>query len=189
MDGNPRSHGLSYSRVAIILHWATAALVLSTIPLGLYGASSDSPGGQAATDVHKTIGILVLALTIVRVGWRLAHPPMPLQATMNLSLRRIARLTHLLFYVLLLALPVSGWWMSSAVPTRHAFGVGSFAIPFLPVPRGMASAGPAHFVHIQLAFVMIGLVGLHLLAALKHQFVDRDAVLRRMLPSAKGRSQ
>lgn len=174
-----------YSGVAIALHWAMAALVLSTIPLGLFGASSESAAAQSATNLHKSVGILILLLTLVRLGWRLGHKPPVLPDAMKPTLRRIARATHVLFYVLLLVLPLTGWWMSSAVPTeRHPFGFGFFDVPFLPVPRGWASAGPAHFVHVNLSFLMIGLAVLHILAALKHHFFDKDDVLARMLPSA-----
>jgi cytochrome b561 len=171
-----------YTRTAIGLHWAIAVLVLSTIPLGLFGASSESTAAQTATDIHKTIGILILTLTLVRVGWRLTHRPPALPEKYPLALRRIARATHALFYFLLLVLPFSGWWMSSAVPMRHTFGIGAVDIPFLPVPRGWASAGPAHFVHTNLAWLMIGLALLHILAALKHHFIEKDDVLIRMLP-------
>jgi cytochrome b561 len=174
-----------YSRTAIALHWAIAALVLSTIPLGLFGASSESAAAQSATNTHKAIGVLILLLTLVRVGWRLSHKPPALPASMSLMMRRIATATHILFYCLLLILPLSGWWMSSAVPDRHSFGFGIFDVPFLPVPRGWASAGPAHFVHTILAFVMIGLAVLHILAALKHHFVGKDDILLRMLPLRK----
>ena len=171
----------SYSRTAIALHWVLALLILATIPLGLYGASSESAGAQSATNTHKSIGILILALTLVRLGWRLTHTPPALPAQMAPILRLLARVSHTLFYVLLLILPLSGWWMSSAVPQRHPFGFGLFDIPFLPVPRGFASAGPAHFVHVNLGFLMIGLVALHIAAALKHHFIDKDDVLGRML--------
>ena len=172
----------TYSRTAIILHWAIAALVLSTIPLGLFGASSESVAAQSATNAHKTVGILILALTLVRVLWRLGHKPPALPVEMKPVLRWIARITHVLFYGLLLILPLSGWWMSSAVPDRHDFGIGTFTVPYLPVPRGWPSAGPAHFVHTNLAWLMIGLAVLHILAALKHHFVDKDGILARMLP-------
>ena len=72
-------------------------------------------------------------------------------------MRWAARTTHALFYALLLIMPLSGWWMSSAVPDRHSFGFGLFEVPFLPVPRGCASAGPAYFVHTNLAWLMLGL--------------------------------
>jgi cytochrome b561 len=171
-----------YSRPAVALHWAIAGLILITIPLGIYGADTDGGSGQAATNAHKTIGILILFLTVIRLAWRLGHRPPPLPMSLAPVLRIIARISHLSFYVLLLILPLSGWWMSSAVPERHSFGVGLFEIPFLPVPRGFGSAGPAHFVHVNLAFVMIGLVALHLLAVAKHHFIDRDTILTRMLP-------
>ena len=176
------SGALRYSRVAVALHWAIALLVLSTIPLGLYGANAEGDLARLAKDVHKPIGILILALTLVRVGWRLGHVPPALPDTMTPALRRIARGTHVAFYVLLLLLPLSGWWMSSAVPVRHPISMGLFDVPFLPVPRGFASAGPAHLVHTVLGFLMIGLAALHIAAALKHHFVDKDAVLARMLP-------
>ena len=68
------------------------------------------------------------------------------------------------------------------MPERHVFGFGLFDIPFLPVPRGFASAGPAFLIHMTLSWLMIGLVVLHILAALKHHFIDRDAILARILP-------
>ncbi len=98
-------------------------------------------------------------------------------------MRFVAHATHILFYLLLIALPLSGWWMSSAVPVdRHPIALGPVQIPFLPIERGWPSAGPARQLHGNLAWLMIGLVALHILAALKHQFVDRDTVLARMLP-------
>ena len=172
-----------YSRGAIVLHWAIAALVLSTIPLGWYGASAETASAQAATNLHKTVGILILALTIIRIGWRLTHRPPALPETMARPLRWIAKISHSLFYFLLLVMPLSGWWMSSAVPERHTFGFGIFDIPFLPVPRGWPSAGPAYFIHTTLAWLMIGLAVMHIAAALKHHFIDKDAILTRILPT------
>ena len=172
-----------YAPTAILLHWLIAAVVLGTIPIGWYGATFEGAAAQSATDTHKSIGIVILALTLVRVGWRLGHRPAALPDSMNRALRWVARATHVLFYALLLILPLSGWWMSSAVPVgRHTFGFGLFDVPFLPVPRGWASAGPAHFVHTSLAWVMVALVVLHVAAALKHHFIDRDDILARMLP-------
>lgn len=162
-----------------------AALILSTIPLGWYGASFESAAAQTATNTHKTIGIVILALTLVRLGWRLAHQLPALPEGMTKLVRRVARATHGLFYFFLLILPLSGWWMSSAVPDRHSFGFGVFDIPFLPVPRGWASAGPAHGIHTNLVWVMVALVVLHIAAALKHHFFDKDDVLARMLPLRK----
>ena len=182
-DLSTNEHAVTrYSGVAILLHWAIAVLVLSTIPLGLFGANAETEAAQVATNAHKSVGILILVFTVVRLGWRVAHTPPVLPATMTPMLHRIAKATHVLFYLLLIVLPLSGWWMSSAVPQRHPFGFGLFDVPFLPVPRGFASAGPAHFVHVNLGFLMIGLALLHIAAALKHHFFDRDGILTRMLP-------
>lgn len=178
VSGAPYS---KYSLIAILLHWSTAALVLSTIPLGWYGATFETEAAQTATNIHKSIGIVILLMTSVRIGWRLSHKPPKLPIATTVALRWLASTTHLLFYVFLFVLPLSGWWMSSAVPTRHAFGFGFFSVPFLPVPRGFGSASPAHFVHINLAWIMVVLVVLHIAAALKHHLVDQDDLLARML--------
>ena len=176
---------LRYSSTAIALHWAIAALVLTTIPLGVYGANAGGDLARLAKDIHKPLGIVILALTLVRVGWRLAHTPPALPVTMAPALRRIARGTHAAFYLLLVALPLSGWWLSSAVPVRHAIGLVLFNVPFLPVPHNRASIGIAHQSHVVLGFAMIGLAALHILAALKHHFRDGDGILTRMLPAAR----
>ncbi|QGN54998.1 cytochrome b [Novosphingobium sp. Gsoil 351] len=174
----------TYSRTAILLHWGIAALVLTTIPIGWYGAAYDTDRAQAAIGLHKSIGMIILALSLVRTGWRLSHRPPPLPTTIAPALRWAARATHTAFYVLLLVLPLSGWWMTSADHDRDAFGFGPFAVPFLPVPRGEASAGPAHFVHTNLAWLMMGLVTLHIVAVLKHiLFDDEQDIVARMLPA------
>ncbi|WP_397576236.1 cytochrome b [Sphingorhabdus sp.] len=171
-----------YSRVAILLHWLIAALMLFAIPLGLYSAENEGPLADQLTNIHKLVGIAILALTLVRIGWRLTHKPAPLSATIAPALRLAARTTHLVFYLLLLALPLSGWWMTSAFPKRHPFGVsGVFEVPFLPVEMSMASAGAAHEVHEVLGWLTIGLIFLHVAAALKHHFYDRDDILAWML--------
>lgn len=73
MESIATSPQARYTRTAIMLHWAIAALVLSTIPIGWYGATYETAKGQAATDLHKSIGIAILLVTLVRIGWRLGH--------------------------------------------------------------------------------------------------------------------
>jgi cytochrome b561 len=173
---------MRYSRTAVWLHWMIAALMFVTIPLGFYGANLEGEAAQGATNVHKLIGILILALTVVRIGWRLMHRPPPLPPAMAPGLRLLAVATHALFYVLLLVLPLSGWWMTSAFPGRHPIGIdGVIEAPFLPVELSMTAAGVAHQIHLTLGFVAIALILLHVSAALKHHFVDRDEILNRML--------
>jgi cytochrome b561 len=206
--GQAAPRATRYTRVAMLLHWLIAVLVLSTIPLGVYstlplgtpvrpviqvpqGAAArpalpppKTAAQQSTTNIHKTIGICILFLTVLRVGWRLTHKPPALPDSMARPLRWLARASHAMFYFLLLVMPLSGWWTSSAVPDpmRHAFGFGFFDIPFLPLTQSWPSAGAARFVHTNLAWLMIGLALLHIVAALKHHFVDKDDVLKRMLP-------
>lgn len=175
------TRALRYTTTAVVLHWTIAALVLLTIPLGLYGATVESDAAQQITNAHKLLGIVVLALTLVRIGWRLSHRPPALPATMAPTLRTLAGATHVMFYILLLALPLSGWWMTSAFPGRHPIGFeGVLEVPFLPVELSMASASAAHGLHENLGFIAIALIVLHVTATLKHHFVDRDDILGRM---------
>lgn len=169
-----------YTRVAVVLHWVTAAAIIAIIALGLYGASETAVWGEEAINIHKVLGIMVLALTLARVAWRLTHKAPPMPRTMTPLLKRTAQGAHLLFYILLIAMPLSGWWMTSAFPERHPIELFSFQIPFLPVPLSMEAAGTAHTFHTTVSWVMIGLVVLHIGAALKHQFIDRDGLLGRM---------
>lgn len=173
------SSSLRYTRTAILLHWLIAALIIVTIPLGLYSASIRTTAELPAMTAHKAIGITILLLTIVRLCWRLGHrvPDLPPMASW---IRTVARGTHFLFYVLLFAMPLSGWWMSSAFH-KHPITFGLFDVPYLPVAQGISSAIPAHQVHVTLGWAMIALLGLHVLAALKHHFVDHDQILSRML--------
>jgi cytochrome b561 len=175
-----------YTRVAILLHWLIAALMLTTIPLGLYSAGNEGALADQVTNLHKLIGIAILGLTVVRIGWRLTHRPPTLPVAMAPLLRQIARATHAAFYGLLLAMPLSGWWMTSAFPKRHPFGIpGVFDVPFLPIEMGMASAGAAHEIHEILGWMTIALIVLHSAAALKHHFIDRDDILARMLSTKR----
>ena len=176
------SRGLRYTRTAILLHWTIAVLMLTAIPLGLYSANYEGVLSATLTNVHKVVGIAILALTLFRIAWRLLHRPPPLPEAMRPLLRVLAKATHVLFYAMLLVMPLSGWWMTSAFPKRHPFGIlGMVEIPFLPVPLSMAAAGRAHAIHQYLGWGIIGLIVLHVAAALKHQFVERDDILRRML--------
>lgn len=171
-----------YSRGAIVLHWLTAVLMFATIPLGLFVAGEDGRLAAELTNIHKLIGIAILGLTVVRIGWRLTYPPPPLADTTPFGLRVAARTAHLAFYVVLLVLPLSGWWMTSAFPGGHAFGIGTmFEVPFLPVEKSLGAAKVAHAIHETAGKITLALIVVHVAAALKHQFVDRDDILNRML--------
>ncbi|MGO7133584.1 YceI family protein [Rhizobium leguminosarum] len=188
--------GRRYSSVAIILHWTTALLVISMIPMGWWMVRAiDKPGTQQLAyqlfQVHKSIGFAILALTLLRVVWRLTHPITALPAGMKGWERLLARITHIFFYGLLLAIPLTGWAYVSAgwaIGTDRPLMVatswfGLFTIPHLPGLEGMRMlAFGAMGAHAYMAYGGTLLIGLHVAAALKHHFIDRDGVLAQMLP-------
>lgn len=169
-----------YTRGAIWLHWGIAALVLVNLMIGLLHESV-LRGVPGAMPLHLSLGITVLVLTLLRIGWRLAHRPPPLPVALTALERRGAHIAHGAFYTLLLILPVTGWMLVSGKPTSKPFGwFDLFDVPPLPVSR--AVSGVAHQAHGWLGYAMAGLVLLHVAAALRHHFVLRDSVLARMLP-------
>ncbi|WP_087119539.1 cytochrome b/b6 domain-containing protein [Brevundimonas sp. SH203] len=193
-----------YSTVAIALHWAIALLIVSMIPMGLWMTSAiESPENQALAyrvfQIHKSIGFLILALTAVRIVWRLTHRPPALPRTMKWWEAFAAGATHVAFYALLLALPLTGWLYVSAgwaVSQDRALEVatswfGLFPIPHLPgvaelsIQMRRALAFQAMGAHSFMAWGAVVLIILHVGAALKHQFVDRDGVLGHMVPGLK----
>ena len=179
--------GARYSSPAVLLHWLVALLIFAGFPLGLYMVDLPlSPDKLKLYSYHKWIGITVLMLAAIRLSWRLTHTPPPLPAGITLWQRRASAVVHGLLYGLILAIPLSGWLMSSAkgFPTVW-FGV-------LPLPDlvdknrelGDLLAG----VHKALNFSLLGLVILHVGAALKHHFIERRPFLQRMGWSRKERA-
>jgi cytochrome b561 len=182
---------IRYGAVAIGLHWLIAAGVLANIALGLYFA--DLPDSDAEkfwlTQTHKSIGLSVLALSVLRLAWRLLHPVPPLPQSMPALMRFAARATHVLLYFLIVAIPLSGWAFVSSSPLGlPTLYFGWFAWPDLPyiseLPRAAKKIVSHEFgdVHVLLAWSAIALVAIHILAALYHQFIRRDDILARMLP-------
>jgi cytochrome b561 len=172
-----------YSRTAIALHWLTAALLVANALLGLAMVPLPiSPRKLQWYIWHKWIGISVLLLASFRLGWRAAHPPPP-PVPMPRWQRRAAAWSHALLYALLLAIPVSGWLYSSATGVQVVY-LGVVPLPDL-VPKDKALAELLRGVHLSLNFALVALVCLHTAAALKHRFIDHDAVLARMLPGSR----
>jgi cytochrome b561/polyisoprenoid-binding protein YceI len=174
-----------YSRGSIILHWLTAAAF--AMQLGLGWRMDAAPGLQtfAVFQLHKSIGITILVLTLARIAWRLSHPAPPFPNGLKGGERALARAVHFSFYAILLLMPLSGWLIVSTSRTHIPtvlFGV--IPWPHLPVPQSGAAASNAIAggVHSALAVLAITLIGLHVLGALKHQFLDRDDELGRMVP-------
>ncbi len=172
--------GARYTRVAIWLHWLIGLAVIANIALAMLTEGLPRETQRAAMDIHKALGISILALTVVRIAWRLGHRPPPLPAAIPGWQRLLGRITHGLFYVLLILLPLSGWvWMSAAGRPIDFFGL--FAVPVIVAPNE-ALADVMHDRHEVLGLTMLALAAIHILAALKHQFVDRAGLIGRLNP-------
>jgi cytochrome b561 len=171
-----------YTAIAIALHWLAAALIVCGFTLGLSMVGLPlSPRKLVWYLWHKSIGITVFLLTCARLAWRAGHPPPPPPAMPDWQ-RRAAALSHAALYVLLLAIPLSGWLYSSATGVQVVY-LGLLPLPDL-VPKDKALAAVLRACHVSLNFTLLALVCVHAAAALKHHCVDRDTVLWRMLPVA-----
>jgi cytochrome b561 len=170
---------VAYTPTAIALHWIVLLLIASGFALGLWMVDLPvAPRTLRVYAYHKWIGVTVFLLTLVRLAWRLAHPVPP--PAMPRWQQRAATASHALLYALPLAIPLSGWLYSSATGVQVVY-LGLFALPDL-VAKDKALAAVLKTVHQALNFTLLALVLVHAAAALRHHFIDRDAVLRRMLP-------
>jgi len=175
---------ISYTRTAISLHWLTFALIACGFTLAVYMVDlPPSPQQLEYFSWHKWIGVTVFMLAVARLTWRLIHPAPALPAMLPVWQQRAATSVHAALYVLILAIPLTGWLYSSAagVPTVY---LGLVQLPDL-LAKDKALAAQLKLVHITLNYTLLTLVVIHAAAALKHHVVDRDDVLRRMLPFVK----
>ena len=178
-----------YTRVAIILHWLIAALIAANLVLIWFVDDWPKDWVRPVIDLHKSFGITVLGLVLLRILWRIGHKPPPLPAAYPAWERRASAVAHVVLYLLILAIPISGWmhdsaWKDAATHPMKLFGV-------VPWPRigWITGIDPErkemlHDVfgdwHTALGYVLYALVALHLAGALKHQFIDREDELQRM---------
>ena len=166
-----------------LLHWLIASLIGVQIALGLIGTALPLSMTKLATLArHKSLGITLLALMLVRLAWRGMNPTPALPDTLRPHERVLARITHTGLYVLVIALPLTGWIMSSA----RGFPVSWFNLFQLPnlVGRNAALYHAMVRLHVLLAIALGLILVLHVAAAIKHHFVLKDDTLRRMLPGA-----
>jgi cytochrome b561 len=169
-----------YGAAAMVLHWLTALLVVAGFTLGLSMVGLPFSRQKLQWYAwHKWIGITIWLLTCGRLAWRASHPVPPMEL-MPAWQQRAAVVIHALLYVLLVAIPLSGWLYSSATGVQVVY-LSVLPLPDL-VPKDKPMADLLRSVHVTLNFTLLGLVCIHGAAALKHHFVDRDAVLIRMLP-------
>ncbi|MGA8055686.1 MAG: cytochrome b [Burkholderiales bacterium] len=178
-----------YTNVAIAFHWLLAAALLAQIALGLYlqDVPRATPARAYWVNLHKSCGIALALLVIARIAWRFAHRAPPLPSTIASWERAAANAGHALLYVCMLGLPVTGY-----IATNFSkYGVKLFGLGEVP-PLGWEDKGiyaVFNSAHKALAVLFIALIALHVLAALKHRFIDRDQVLARMLPARSVKSR
>jgi cytochrome b561 len=185
-----------YNAGAIVLHWIIAAMILTNIGLAwwfntLHGAAKIEP-----VQLHKSIGITVLILTLLRLGWRIAVPAPKLPDYVTGWEKGLAKTVHVLFYVVMLGMPLTGWAFSSASPLIKVFPIVLFHVvpwptlaPLANLPHDQMKAAHDLFLagHGLLAKLAYVLIVLHVLGALKHQFISNDDVVARMIPFLRRR--
>ncbi len=177
----PATAADTYTRTAVALHWLLGLALIVSFGVGLYMTDLPvSPQRLKLYNWHKWAGITILTLSAVRLAWRLSHRP-PADVAMPSWQQRAAHLTHRAMYVLFFAVPLAGWAYSSAA----GFPVVVFGVLPLPdfVPADKALAESIKPFHGYLAYTLALLVLVHVGAAIKHQFVDRDGLLARMWPA------
>jgi cytochrome b561 len=178
-----------YTSVAVVLHWAIALLIITNVVLGLGANYIPDVYVRPVIDLHKSIGITVLGLAFLRLAWRLTHKPPPLPEGYAWWERAAAQAAHVLLYVLIFALPLTGWihdsaWSAAASHPMFLYWV----IPWfrLGFITGLdpATKDAMHTlfgtVHTYLGYALYGVLGAHVLGALKHQFWDGERELQRM---------
>ncbi|MCK0070682.1 cytochrome b [Kordiimonas laminariae] len=186
-----------YTKVAILLHWLIAFAIIGLMAAGIWmtGAIKEKETQATAFEVyqiHKSIGLTVLVLSVVRLIWRFTHKAPAMPSGMVAWERMAAHTTHFLFYALMIGLPITGWLMVSAspwgLPTMY---FNQFEVPHLHALSSLDMAGKQEWegvfkeMHEVIAYGGIALIVLHIGAALKHHVIAKDNTLVRMLPFLK----
>lgn len=171
-----------YGAGAIALHWIMAALVVVVGVLGLLHDSWPRATQSWWINLHAVLGLLLWVLLSARFWWRHVHPPPELPARMGALARRLSYPVHLMLYLLLFVTPILG--IVTFIWHGRAFDFGLFKLDF-GVAKNRAIFHPTEDIHGYLAYTLFALVGVHVLAALWHQFVRRDGMLQRMWPAAR----
>ena len=177
------STGLSkYSKTAIALHWIIAVLIIANVTLASMSEDLPRAAKAAYMNPHKAIGISILLFSVLRLFWRMGHKPPALPDAIAGWQAKLGKTVHILFYFLIIAVPLTGWLMVAArpgAPPVDFFGL--FSID-LPVSDSEALSGFGHDGHEILTKPLVILIFLHVIGALKHQFVDRLHFIQRMWP-------
>ena len=178
-----------YTKGAVVLHWLVAIGIVLNLWIGLRFDYTPEDKIRAAINFHKSVGITVLGLALLRVLWRASHVPPAIPTTYQVWERKLSHFVHWLLYGMILAVPLSGWlydsaWKDAPSHPMSLFGV----IPWfrLPIVGGLSDAQKDHWhdllggLHTAMAYFLLAAVALHILGALKHQFLDKHRELQRM---------
>jgi cytochrome b561 len=190
-----------YTRTAMGLHWLMALLIFAGFGLGLTMVEMGfSPQKLKFYSWHKWIGITIFTLVAFRLYWRLTHPAPALPSSMPGWQQQIAQVSHVLMYVLFFAIPLSGWLFSSSkgiqtvylgvipLPDLLTKDMGEIVLAATDPEKPFVLSDLIRLVHKSLNYLLGALVMMHIAAALKHYFIDRDDILGRMIPALKPRS-
>ncbi|WP_336945741.1 cytochrome b [Asaia sp. HN010] len=174
-----------YTRMASLLHWLIAALILTQIGLGLVmdHATLDDMVAFSLFQTHRALGIVALVLIAFRLFWRLGHKPPVLPASVAPMVRKLAASTHFLLYVGQMVSPLSGWALASASSLALPLSLfGLFDWPLLPFPADGRFEAPLREVHHWAGWMLAALIAGHIAAALWHGLIRKDGVFTQILP-------
>ncbi|MGY6124198.1 cytochrome b [Paraburkholderia strydomiana] len=180
-----------YTRTAITLHWLIALLIICNVALALSADSLPDDWVRPVINTHKSIGITVLGLALLRILWRVSHKPPPLPREFPSWEKVAAHLAHFLLYLLMIGLPLSGWLHDSAWKDAATHPMRLFDLFLWPRIGYVMNLDPAlketlhdrfGALHTWLGYALYALLAMHIGGALKHQWIDRKSVLKRMMP-------
>ena len=178
----------SWGWPARLLHWAMAGLILFQLGLGfrMVRLVSDIYEKFGLYQTHKSWGFVIFTLALVRILWRATHKPPELPRGMSPLEAALARGAHLALYVLIVAQPLTGWLMASASPLQESYGLKNMVFMWFEMPDPFRPGSKAledifKSIHAWTAFGLAVILAGHVAAALRHQFVCRDGLLRRMI--------
>ena len=170
-----------YSIVAMALHWLILVLVIANWWIADSAEGLPQPQRLDIMLNHMALGIVILLVVLLRLAWRFTHTHPPLAATLKPWERVFAKTVHIVFYVLLIGMPLAGWLASSfAGQGVNVFGV--FTLPKLPVAKDLDMTKAIFEAHATAGTILLILIAIHALGSLKHTFIDKDGNLFRMLP-------
>ena len=173
-----------YSTGAMLFHWTIAIAVIVNWRIAEAAEHADIPAKAEIFANHKALGILILVLTLGRLAWRWTHPVPALPSDLAKWEAVLAHTVHIVFYILLIGLPLGGW-LANSMTGRDIDFFGLFTIPPLPIGANEDLGGSIFDMHALGGTIFLYLIGLHILGALKHTFFDKNGGIFRMLPFGK----